>query len=133
MTNFIGGDSAEQLPAGLYELLNTDGLTERLNHKPELHPIFADIGDEDTPDLLSRHVADAVRRALAAAKPADRVGLANRLLQELNTADRIADGPTQLRSLHRPDTLKRRQLRRPTTTAAKSRQRAGTLLRPAGK
>ena len=51
----------------------------------DLHPVFADIEDEDSPDILSRHVADAVRQALTAAKPADRVDLANKLLQELNT------------------------------------------------
>ncbi|GAC1368133.1 MAG: DEAD/DEAH box helicase [Pseudarthrobacter sp.] len=120
MTNFIGGVAAEQLPEGLYELLNTDLLGQRLGHESELQPIFADIEDEDTPDVLSRHVADAVRQALAAAKPADRVALANRLLQELNWPERIGDGPTQLQSLHRPDTLKRRSLRRPTTKLSDS-------------
>ncbi|MEV7636613.1 helicase-related protein [Pseudarthrobacter enclensis] len=48
------------------------------------------------------------------------MGLANRLLQELDTPDRIADGPTQLQSLHRPDLPKRRQLRRPTTKLSDS-------------
>jgi HKD family nuclease len=42
------------------------------------------------------------------------------LLRELNIGDRIADGPTQLQSLHRPDTLRRRQLRRPTTKLSDS-------------
>ncbi|WP_427004471.1 DUF3427 domain-containing protein [Pseudarthrobacter sp. H2] len=120
MTNFIGGGTAEQLPEGLYELLSTDQLSGRLSQAAELQPIFTDVEDEDTPDILSRHVADAVRRALAAAKPADRVALANKLLQELNTTDRIAEGPTQLQSLHRPDTLKRRNLRRPTTKLSDS-------------
>jgi superfamily II DNA or RNA helicase/HKD family nuclease len=85
-----------------------------------MDPIFRDVAEEDTPDILSRHVADAVRHALTAAKPADRVGLANRLLQELNTTDQISDGPTQLQSLHRPDLLKRRNLRRPTTKLSDS-------------
>lgn len=120
VTNFIGGVAAEQLPEGLYELLNTEALGSFLNHGTQLQPVFADIGDEDTPDILSRHVAEAVRRALAAAKPTDRVALANKLLQELNTGDRIAPGPTELRSLHRPDTLKRRNLRRPATKLSDS-------------
>jgi superfamily II DNA or RNA helicase/HKD family nuclease len=120
VTNSIGGVAAAQLPEGLYELLNTDLLGERLGQEAELQPIFADIEDEDSPDILSRHVADAVRQALTAAKPTERVALANKLLQELNTSDRIAAGPTQLESLHRPDTLKRRNLRRPTTKLSDS-------------
>ncbi|MBT2248356.1 DUF3427 domain-containing protein [Arthrobacter sp. BHU FT2] len=114
MTDSNGG-AAEQLPAGLYETLQTQMLAMRLGKEQELQPIFANVTDEDSPDVLSRHVSDAVRRALIAAKPADRVALANKLLQELNADDKIAHGPIQLRSLHRPDMLKRRQLRRPTT------------------
>lgn len=120
MSNFIGGVDGTRLPEGLYELLNTDALGDHLSRAEELQPIFADVNDEDSPDILSRHVADAVRRALVAAKPTERVALANKLLQELNTGDRIAPGPTQLQSLHRPDTLKRRNLRRPTTKLSHS-------------
>jgi superfamily II DNA or RNA helicase/HKD family nuclease len=120
VTNFFGGLAAAQLPEGLYELLNTDVLGDHLSQEQGLQPVFADIDDEDSPDILSRHVADAVRRALATAKPTERVALANRLLQELNAGDRIAPGPTQLHSLHRPDTLKRRNLRRPTTKLSDS-------------
>ncbi|WP_442863689.1 DUF3427 domain-containing protein [Arthrobacter sp. FW306-07-I] len=105
---------------GLYELLNTDALGNVLGSELELQPIFANIEDQDVPDSLSRYVADAVRQALIAAKPAERVGMANRLLQELKTSDRIAEGPTQLTSLHRLDALKRRQLRRPTTRLSDS-------------
>ncbi|WP_275898068.1 DEAD/DEAH box helicase [Arthrobacter sp. Alg241-R88] len=108
------------MPEGLYELLNTDVLGQRLGRAAELQPVFADVEDEDTPDILSRHVADAVRDALADARPADRVALANRLLEALQQNDRIADGPTVLHSLHRPDALKRRQLRRPTTRLSDS-------------
>lgn len=120
MTNFIGGEAAAKLREGLYELLNTDALGHLLKNEPSFQPIFADIADEDAPDILSRHVADAVRQALAAANPGDRVALANKLLQDLKHTDRIAAGPTQLQSLHRPDTLKRRQLRRPTTPLSES-------------
>jgi len=120
VNNFIGGVAAERLPEGLYELLNTDRLGNLLSSESELQPIFADIDDEDSPDILSRHVADAVRQALTAAKPTERVALANKLLQELQHSDRIAEGPTQLQSLHRPDTLKRRNVRRPTTKLSDS-------------
>ncbi|YCI73414.1 DUF3427 domain-containing protein [Arthrobacter sp. R1-13] len=120
MTNFIGGDAVERLPEGLYELLSTDLLDIRLNQSAELRPTFAEVEDEDTPDILSRHVADAVRQALAAAKPNYRVALANRLLQVLNTPERIAEGPIQLQSLHRPGALKGRNLRRPATRLSDS-------------
>lgn len=120
MTNSIGGVAAEQLPEGLYELLNTDVLRQRLGRNTELQPMFDDVEDDDVPDILSRHVADAVRDALASTRPADRIPLANRLLEALQQSDRIADGPTMLHSLHRPDTLKRRQLRRPTTRLSDS-------------
>lgn len=117
---FIEGRAAQQLPEGLYELLNTDALGEQLNNAAELLPLFADVADDDTPDVLSRHVADAVRQALATVKPQERVDIVNRLLNELRHGDRIADGPTQLHSLHRSDALKRRKLRRPTTKLSDS-------------
>jgi hypothetical protein len=120
VTNFIGGGAADQLPEGLYELLNTDVLGHRLHQDLELQPIFAAVDDEDGPDVLSRHVAYAVRQALTAAKPTDRVALANKLLQEIQHSDRISAGPTQLQSLHRADTHKRRNLRRPTTKLSDS-------------
>lgn len=115
-----GGWAVEQLPEGLYELLNTQGLTASLSKVPELEPHFGLIDDDDSPDILSRYVADAARKALAGAKPTDRVALANRLLQELRHADLIADVPSQLESLHRPDKLKRRNLRRPNTKLSDS-------------
>ncbi|UVJ41528.1 DUF3427 domain-containing protein [Arthrobacter sp. CJ23] len=105
---------------GLYELLHTEELASRLTLVPELQPSVADVDSEDTPDILSRHVADAVRQALTMAKPEDRVALANRLLNEIQHADRITEGPTRLLSLHRPDALKRRQLRRPATPLSDS-------------
>lgn len=120
MINFIGGAAGEQLPEGLYELLNTDALGKQLNNAGELLPLFADVADDETPDILSRHIAAAVRRTLAATKPTERVALANKLLHHLHQIDPIAEGPTQLQSLYRPDALKRRQLRRPTTKLSDS-------------
>lgn len=115
MANLIGGGAAKELSEGLYELLNTEELGKMLSTAPELHSVFASVEDEDAPEVLSRHVAGVVRHALATAKPQERVDLANRLLQELKYGDLIVEGPSQLQSLHRPYTFKRRQLRRPTT------------------
>ena len=52
--------------------------------------------------------------------PDDRVGKVNQLLTAINPGHQIAAGPTQLRSLHRTDALKRRQLRRPVTRLSDS-------------
>lgn len=109
-----------QLPEGLYELLNTGTLTAELRRNPQLEAHFDSVEDADSPDILARHVAEVVRRALAGAKPGERVALANRVLLEVEQDNQIADGPTQLRSLYRPETLKRRQLRRPTTKLSDS-------------
>ncbi|WP_442781267.1 DUF3427 domain-containing protein [Arthrobacter sp. MMS18-M83] len=105
---------------GLYELIKTDALDARLRAAPEFHAAFEQIGEDEAPDILCRHVADVVRVALTNAMPDERVALANRLLRELKHGDTITDGPTQLRSLHPPDTLKRRNLRRPTTKLSDS-------------
>lgn len=116
MTTFDEVAAAEQLSEGLYELLSTDSLTERLRTTAgELQPGFQAVDDGDSPEVLSRYVSDAVRRVLEAVPPEDRVQHTNRLLSQLNAQDHITPGPTQLLSLHRPDTLKRRNLRRPRT------------------
>ena len=120
MTNYIGGAAAEQLPEGLYELLSTDALGDLLQSEAELQPVFAEIDDEDSPDILSRHVADAVRRALAAAKPTDRVALANKLLQELNTRRPHRSRPHPAPVPPPPGHAQTPQLRRPTTKLSDS-------------
>lgn len=120
MTTFDGGPADSNLPEGLYELLNTEALVGKLALVPEFQTVVEEVEADDAPEILARHVADVVRQALSAAKPGDRVSLANRLLSQIQEAERIADGPTQLLSLHRPDALKRRQLRRPSTRLSES-------------
>ncbi|WP_305884646.1 DUF3427 domain-containing protein [Paenarthrobacter sp. A20] len=108
------------MPEGLYELLHTTEVAANLEQVPELQASVTKVDENDTPDILSRYVADAVRNALANARPEERVALANRLLAEIQTVIRITPGPQQLLSLHRPDALKRRQLRRPSTKLSDS-------------
>jgi superfamily II DNA or RNA helicase/HKD family nuclease len=120
VNTFDGGLAAEQLAEGLYELIKTRALAARLEAVPELHPTFAPLDEQEVPDVLAKHIADIVRAALTVARPDERVALANRLLSELHHSDAIADGPTLLESLHRPDILKRRNLRRPTTRLSDS-------------
>jgi superfamily II DNA or RNA helicase/HKD family nuclease len=120
MDIFVGGQGAAPLPEGLYELLKTEGLGARLDASEAFEPAFETIDDDFSADVLSRHVAEVVRTALIDTHPTDRVQLANRLLAELRQNDPVAEGPQQLHSLFRPDVLKRRQLRRPTTPLSDS-------------
>jgi superfamily II DNA or RNA helicase len=120
VNNLDGRVAADSLSEGLYELLLTNALREKLEIGAHLNPVLSAIDTEEAPDILARHVGDAVKTALSNANKEDRVALANRLLGELNHTDAIAPGPTQLHSLHRPGTLKRRQLRRPTTKLSES-------------
>ncbi|WP_256869591.1 DUF3427 domain-containing protein [Paenarthrobacter ureafaciens] len=86
----------------------------------DFESIVEDVDPDYSPEVLSHHIAEAVRNALSAAKPEERVILANRLLSQLQTDNQVTPGPRQLLSLHRPDALKRRQLRRPTTKLSES-------------
>ncbi|MGF6832831.1 superfamily II DNA or RNA helicase/HKD family nuclease [Paenarthrobacter sp. TE4293] len=113
---FNGGTAGNSLPEGLYELLHTTEVAANLEMVPELLASVTKVDEDDSPDLLSRHVADAVRSALTHARPEERVALANRLLAEIQTNNQITPGPRQLLSLHRPDALKRR----PTTKLSDS-------------
>ncbi|NKR12253.1 helicase [Arthrobacter sp. D2] len=120
MNTFDGGSEQTTLPEGLYELLQTESLETRLSLVPDLSPKVDAVDQDDAPEVLSRHVAEVVKKALTAAKPEERVALANRLMSHLDHDDQITPGPQQLLSLHRPDALKRRQLRRPTTRLSDS-------------
>jgi superfamily II DNA or RNA helicase/HKD family nuclease len=117
----MNGDPAvPSLSEGLYEALRTNELSQKLATMADLNAVFTEVSADDAPEILSRHIAEIVRGALAQAKKEDRVALANRLLRELQHSDLITPGPTQLRSLHRTDSLKRRQLRRPNTKLSDS-------------
>ncbi|MDJ0312540.1 DEAD/DEAH box helicase [Arthrobacter sp. H35-D1] len=120
MNIFDGGEPAELLVEGLYELLHTDDLGNRLRLVPELQQELVQVDKEISPDVLARHVADAVREVLKGIKAEDRVAKANQILRVIDPGNQVTTGPQQLQSLHRPDTLKRRQLRRPTTLLSDS-------------
>ena len=120
MNTFDGGKPAELLVEGLYELLQTDELERRLQSVPDLHQEFREVAADLSPEVLARHVADAVRSLLVETKAEDRVAKTNQILSIIRPDNLVTQGPQQLQSLHRPDTLKRRQLRRPTTLLSDS-------------
>ncbi|WP_052137005.1 DUF3427 domain-containing protein [Arthrobacter sp. PAMC 25486] len=108
------------MPEGLYELLHTNGLSARLRAVPDLEATSTDISSDVSPEALSRHVAEAVKRLLIDTDAGDRVAKVNQLLTVIDPENQVTPGPLQLESLHRPDALKRRQLRRPTTKLSDS-------------
>ena len=120
MNTFDGDEVPEQLAEGLYELLHTNDLGRRLAAVPHLCPSIEDVGKDASPEALARHVGEAVKEMLTRTREEDRVARTNQLLTLINPGNQITQGPTQLRSLHRPDALKRRQLRRPTTNLSDS-------------
>ncbi|CEA09676.1 UvrABC system protein B [Arthrobacter saudimassiliensis] len=115
--NKPGGDGG--LVHGLYETLHTRQLQDQLDLHPTLQAVFESVSDDESPALLAEHVAARVREVLAGTKPEDRVSLTNNILQQLSS-DTVQPGPHQLLSAFPADTLKRRQLRRPTTPLRKS-------------
>ena len=120
MSQSNGGPGASQLPEGLYELLHTDVVAAQLLAVPDLSATVVSVDDHSAPDILSRHVADVVRRVLGAAAPHERVRIANEVLEQLRHPATITDGPQELHAVHRPDALSRRSLRRPTTRLSES-------------
>ena len=120
MNTFDGEKAPEQLAEGLYELLHTNDLAVRLKAVPDLEATSLEIDNDSSPEALSRHVAEAVKQLLITTRPEDRVRKVNQLLTVIDPAHQVSAGPTQLRSLHRPDKLKRRQLRRPVTNLSES-------------
>ena len=123
------GESAHHgeslLREGLYETLHTADLDVRLAAVPDLQATFDGVSDEVTPEILSRHVGEMLRKRLADAKPENRLALANRFIEALAESevngiqpamrDVIQTGPRQLTSLAAPSKVKRKNLRRPTT------------------
>lgn len=108
------------MPEGLYESLHTESMVRRLVEVPEYQAHFELIDADDTADILARHIGNVARDALADARPEDRLALANNLVQAITAGDQIQEGPRQLFSLHDPERLRRRNLRRPRTPLSDS-------------
>ncbi|WP_433006032.1 DUF3427 domain-containing protein [Kribbella sp. CA-294648] len=69
---------------GIYDALVTDGLLGALTQAEGLAPTLEDIDDADQPEVLARHVRDAVLRTLSATRgKGERVALVNELLSRL--------------------------------------------------
>ena len=100
---------------GLYDTLRTASRDDQLAGS-ELEPRYAVIDSADVPDALTVHLTAAVRVALDAASPEDRLHLANQLLSQLPTPiDQVVAPPQQLLALTRNEAPGVHSLLRPAT------------------
>ncbi len=89
---------------GLYELLMTHALGQRLSTIGPATAILQKVDAADEPHVLARHIAAATEHILAATKDsARRVEIANAVLLALGTAvDPVTDPATQLQAVQDP-------------------------------
>jgi len=89
---------------GLYESLLTRRLERELRSVDALQQDLDKVDEAEQPEVLARHVRDALHRVLSATRdPAKRVSLVNDVLARLEQLDEsVVDGPRQLRALFAP-------------------------------
>lgn len=90
---------------GLYELLVTNALQDRLSQVSDRDVETTHVDQADQPHVLARHVYQAAVRSLETVKdPELRVKAANELIAQLETgnADHIVAPPTELRRISGP-------------------------------
>lgn len=90
---------------GIYDALVTNGLLEAVGRSDEQGVLLHDVDEADLPEVLARHVRDAVLRVLGGTRDeGKRVALVNDLLQRLaDHSDALPDGkPQQLHAVRLP-------------------------------
>jgi HKD family nuclease len=87
---------------GIYDALVTNSLLEAMGQFDGEAPVLHEVDEADQPDVLARHVGDAVRRALGGTRDqGKRVALVNDLLQRLAEHDLLpGEPPRQLHALY---------------------------------
>ena len=114
----------DDFPVGLYETLMTGRVADRLLQRQDLATQFGRVEDAESPEVLSRHIAEASRRALLAVSPELRLAVVNKILESLPQEELVAGTVAeQLLSIglagdpvHNP----RRSLLRPSTALSDS-------------
>ncbi|MGH3767949.1 MAG: DUF3427 domain-containing protein [Pseudonocardiaceae bacterium] len=103
------------LSAGAYESLHTRALDHALGAVPHAIPLFNKVEDAAAPEVLARHVADAVRRALHEEPHDQRLEKINDLLAQVaDNADAVV-ALEQLVALAFPEAPGVHRLLRPAT------------------
>ncbi|TCO38152.1 superfamily II DNA or RNA helicase [Kribbella antiqua] len=90
---------------GIYDALVTNGLLEAIGQAEGQVAVLHDVDEADQPEVLARHVRDAVLRALGSTRDqGQRIALVNDLLQRLEAHDDSLPNsqPRQLHSLRPP-------------------------------
>lgn len=86
------------LPDGLYESVITPRLQQRLNATDREHNIV-DVDPAVAPELLGRHVGDAVRKHLETVAPAQRLEVVERFISVLESDSDDLAGSSMLKSV----------------------------------
>lgn len=86
---------ADELAAGLYEVLMTEGLRARVDHVADrLAPTLADLHPSDAADRMALHVSRVVESALGSVGDDDRVATGVQIVQAvLNQIESLVDHP----------------------------------------
>lgn len=103
---------------GLYETLITRPLAERLRAFAPHAVVQAPLDNADAPEILARHVAEELERALHATKNTDaRLALVNRLLESIEVSETVDPPARQLQSVwaQKLPHLAPEQIQRPRT------------------
>ncbi|MGQ0719561.1 MAG: DUF3427 domain-containing protein [Pseudonocardiales bacterium] len=103
------------LPAGAYESLHTRALDRALGAVPHASPQFGEVEPAEAPDVLARHIADAVRRALQDEPHHQRLEKINDLLAQVNDDANAVVALEQLLALAIPEAPGVHRLVRPAT------------------
>ncbi len=105
----------EGLSAGAYESLHTRALDRSLGAVPHALPQFGEVEPAEAPEVLARHIADAVRRALREQPHDQRLEKINDLLAQVaEDADAVV-ALEQLLALTFPEAPGAHRLVRPAT------------------
>ncbi|HKR49210.1 MAG TPA: DUF3427 domain-containing protein [Pseudonocardiaceae bacterium] len=105
----------QRLSAGTYESLRTRGLDRALGAVPNASPQFGEIEPAEAPEVLARHIADAVRRALQEQPHHQRLKKINNLLARVSDDADVVVALEQLLALAIPEAPGVHQLVRPAT------------------
>lgn len=82
------------MKAGIYELLVTTELTQQLRSLEGVESLLGAVDDADLPEILARHIREAVHQRMSAVKdPKQRLELANALLDRLEATSEIVEHP----------------------------------------
>jgi superfamily II DNA or RNA helicase/HKD family nuclease len=105
----------QRLPAGAYEALHTRALDKALGAAPEGIPHFNKVEPAEAPEILARHVADAVRRTLHEVPHDQRLEKINGLLAQVADDTVAVVALEQLLALALPEAPGVYRLVRPAT------------------